>query len=429
MKLSIRSLCILAILLMSCLTVRAQQKSLTLDECVDLALENNIHVRTAMLAINQAEQRKKEMFTSFFPSIDIAGSAYMLNRYIIDVELFDIPILQYLKRGTVIGINAIQPIFAGGRLVNGNKLAKVGVDVSKLEHQKSKDEVRLTTEKYYWDVVILQAKMKTIHVLDTMINRLMNDVTVAVKAGVKMQNDLLQVQLKQNDISADRLKVDHLLNISQQLLAQYIGVDEVSVKDNISMDSLPAFPFDLKKNHQEALLSTSDYQLMEKNVRASKLNKRLEVGKSLPQLAVGGSLMSHTILDGRQNLASLYATVSIPITSWWGGSHAIKRLKYAEELAKEELDDNSQLLLIQMENDWNTIVEAYEQLFIAQKSVGQSKENLRINSDCYRAGTVPLSELLEAQSLYQQASNNFIQAFADYNIAITTYQIATSQYD
>ncbi len=404
--------------------MRAQSETLSVDECVAMALENNINVRAAALKVNQAEQQKKELFTSFFPSVSLDGGAYMMNRYTIDVTLFDIPILQYIKNGTMLGVTAIQPIFMGGQIINGNKLARVGVEVSKLEQAKSSDEVRLQTEKYYWDIVVLQSKLRTVNAIDSMLTRLLADVEVAVKAGVRMRNDLLQVQLKKNDAEADRLKVDHALGICNQLLAQYIGAEEVHIDPSVA-DVLPAFPINLKTDHQAALLNTNDYQLLEQNLRAQQLNKRLAVGKNLPQLAVGGSLFTHDILDERQNRAALFATVSIPLTSWWGGSHAIKRTKYAEELAREQMDDNTRLLLIQMEDNWNTLEEAYRQMMIAQKSIEQSEENLHINENSYRAGTIPLSELLEAQSIYQESSNNFVQALADYHLAETNYKIST----
>ncbi len=422
-------LIIITLLIAFTTTSLAQTRTVTLDECVDLALENNIKVHAAMLAVQQAEQRKKEMFTSFFPSISLAAGAYTMNRYIIDFELFDIPILQYIRTGNFATASAIQPIFTGGQLMNGNKLARVGVEVSRLQQQKSSDEVRLTTEQYYWDIVVLKAKMQTVNALDTMLTKLLADVTTAVRVGVKMQNDLLQVQLKQNEVEADRLKITHGLQTSQLLLEQFIGEENINISQEIDFDNLPTFPFDAKKDHLTALLATNDYQLLEKNVRAQTLNKRLEVGKHLPQLAIGGALTTHNIIDGRQNLASVFATVSVPLTDWWGGSHAIKRLKYAEELAREELDDNSKLLLIAMENCWNSVEEAYNQLCLSQKSITQARENLRLNDTYYHAGTIPLSELLEAQSLYQQATGNFAQAYADFYMALSQYKIATASSD
>ncbi len=403
------------------------QKTYTLKQCIDLALENNIKVRSAILSEKEAQERKREMFTSFFPQIDVSAGAYMMNRYTIDIEIFDIPLLQYLKNGNYAMVNAIQPIYAGGRLLNGNRLAKLGVDVSRLEKKKSIDEVRLTTESYYFEIVSIKSKLQTISVLDSMLERLHKDVQVAIKAGVKMQNDLLQVELKQNEVSLDRIKLEHGLATYKMLLSQFIGQEDVDVNEEVNIDNLPDFPTSLKVDHEAALINTSDYQLLEKNVQASTINKRLEVGKNLPQVGIGAGLFTHDILDTRQNRGIIYASVAVPISSWWGGSHAIKRMKMAEQQAKQQLEDDSQLLLIEMQNSWNDVVEAYDQLTVAKKSILQSKENLRLNNNGYLSGTIPLSDLLQAQSFFQEALDNYTQALTSYYKSISKYKVATSQ--
>lgn len=403
----------------------AQPAPLSLDECIDLALDNNILIRTAQLAEQQAIEKKREMFTTFFPTVEASGGLMDINRHLLDISLMGMPI-QYIKSGNFAMASAVQPVFAGGRLINGNKLARVGVDVSKLQHEQSIDEVRLTTEKYYWNVVMLENKLVTIDALDSMLSRLLTDVTLAVKVGVKMQNDLLQVQLKQNEVAANRLKAENMLATSRALLAQYIGADSVDVASDLDFDRLPPFPVEQKRDHESVLQGTKEYRLLEKNVEAKRLDKRIETGKHMPTLAVGAGLMSHNLIDGRQNLAAVYATLTVPLSDWWGGAHAIKRLKYAQDIAQEQLDDNAELLLISMQNQWNAVEEAYKELALAQKSVGQSKENLRLNNDYYRAGTIPLSDLLQAQTLFQQSADGYIEAVASYRLAVAQYRAATS---
>ncbi|MCD8306283.1 MAG: TolC family protein [Prevotella sp.] len=407
------------------LSTAQERTALTLDECIDLALDNNILVRTAQLAEQQAIEKKREVFTTFFPTIAASGGLMDINRDLLDISLMGMPI-QYVKSGNFALASAVQPVFAGGQIINGNKKARLGVDVSKLQHEQSKDEVRLTTERYYWNVVMLENKLVTIDALDSMLSRLLTDVTLAVKVGVKMQNDLLQVQLKQNEVAADRLKAENMLATSRALLAQYIGADSVDVAPDVDFDRLPPFPVEIKRDHESVLQGTKEYRLLEKNVEAKRLDKRIETGKHMPTLAVAAGLMSHNLIDGRQNLAAIYATLTVPLSDWWGGAHAIKRLKYEQDIAQEQLDDNAQLLLISMQNQWNAVEEAYKELALAQKSVGQSKENLRLNNDYYRAGTTPLSDLLQAQTLFQQSADGYIEAVAGYRLAVAQYRAATS---
>ena len=123
---------------------------------------------------------------------------------------------------------AVQPVFAGGQIINGNKLAKVGEEVSRLQLQLSENEVEKTAEQYFWQLASLQEKMKTVDAVDTLLRDIYKDVEVAVRAGVAMRNDLLQVQLRQNDIQSQRLKLRNGISIVRLLLSQYCGLRDTS---------------------------------------------------------------------------------------------------------------------------------------------------------------------------------------------------------
>ncbi len=151
------------------------------------------------------------------------------------------------------------------------------------------------------------------------------------------------------------------------------------------------------------------------------------MSKNLPTVAVGAGYNYHTLLDNDHSYAMLFATVSIPISDWWGGSHAIKRKKIAYQQAQEQLTDKSQLLTIRMQNAWNNVVEARQQLLIAQHSIEQSEENLRLHRDFYRAGTCKMSDLLEAQLLFQQSRDKYTDAYADLQNKILEYEQSTGR--
>ena len=123
----------------------------------------------------------------------------------------------------------------------------------------------------------------------------------------------------------------------------------------------------------------------------------------------------------------VFATVSVPISDWWGGSHAIKRKKLEQQQAREQLADNAELLKIKMQSAWNSVEESYQQLLLAQRSIEQAEENLRLNRDYYNAGMTKMSDLLEAQMLYQQSCDKRTDAFADYQNKLLEYRQATGQ--
>ena len=355
-----------------------------------------------------------------------------------------------MKNGTIAGVSAVQPVFAGGQIINGNRLAKVGEDVSRLQLQLSENEVEKQTEQYYWQLVSLLEKMKTIEAVQSLLADIYKDVDVTVRAGVAMRNDLLQVQLRQNDVESQKLKVKNGIFIVKQLLGQYCGLrptpDPDSPTPGPSRGEGSIYNFDIilpDIDQQDYSLPSPregmgvgllgllgllpEYQLLNKQVEATKLQKKMEVGKNLPSVGVGAGYNYHNLLENDRTFGMVFATVSIPISDWWGGSHAIKRKKIEQQKAEEQLADNSELLKIRMQKAWNDVEEARQQLQIAQRSIEQAEENLRLNRDYYRAGTSKMSDLLEAQLLYQQSLDHRTDAYADYQNKLLEYRQATGQ--
>ena len=433
----------------------------TLQQLKDSALQNNIAIRTARHDIEAASQQRKEAFTKFFPNVSGTGLWFNANRGMakMDVnpsemispdigaalaqsfpaealEALANPIsISMMKNGTIGSLMALQPIFAGGQIVNGNKLAKVGEEVSRLQLHLSENEVEKTTEQYYWQLVSLQEKTKTVAAVNTLLADIEKDVKVAVKAGVALPNDLLQVQLRRNDVASQRLKLENGISIVSLLLAQFCGLsesDDLSVKseeshsgvlsgEDMAVTNSSLFTFHFSLNN------LPEYQLLQKQVEATKLQKKMAIGQQLPSVAVGAGYNYHNLLDNDHTFGMIYATVSVPISDWWGGSHAVKRKKIEQQKAEEQLADNAQLLQIRMQNAWNNVVEARQQLDLSQRSIEQAEENLRLNRDYYRAGTCTMSNLLEAQMLYQQALDKHTDAYADMQNKLLEYRHSVGQ--
>ena len=71
--------------------------------------------------------------------------------------------------------------------------------------------------------------------------------------------------------------------------------------------------------------------------------------------------------------------------------------------------------------------DAYKQILIARNSIEQSAENLRLNEDRYHAGTSTMSDLLDAQTLYQQSRDKFVETYARYQVRIVEHLQSTGR--
>lgn len=436
------------------------QTTYSLQQLKDSALSHNLSMRKARYDIDAAREQRKEAFTKYFPNVTGTGVWFNANKGMakMDVnpsemippslggtlsmvlpqealmELASPVSISMMKNGTIAGITAVQPVFAGGQIVNGNKLAKVGEEVSSLQLELSENEVVTTVEQYYWQLVAMQEKVRTLNAVDSLLSSIHKDVDVAVRAGVTLNNDLLQVQLRQNDVESQHVKLMNGISIVKMLLAQYCGLatsrtDDGMADFNVELPDIGKTPLDLPSlvGGDARLPMLPEYQLLQKQVEATDLQHRMTVGKNMPSVAVGAGYNYHNLLENNHTFGMVFATVSIPISDWWGGSHAIKRSKIEHQKAADALSDNAELLKIRMQKSWNDVNESYQQLQIAQRSILQAEENLRLNRNYYKAGTSRMSDLLEAQLLYQQALDKRTDAYADYCNKLLAYKVATGQ--
>ena len=422
-----RTIILSAALLLAAASAQAQ-RLMTAEQAVSDALQNNVRMKNADNDLEAARQAKKQAFTKYFPTVSATGIGYMADKGLLEMSLGPGMEMSMLKNGLMGGVSAQLPVFTGGRILNANRLADVGVETSRLQRRMSEKEVVLTAETYFWQAVMLKEKLKTVEAVERQLAKFANDAEAAVTAGVSDRNDLLQVNLKKNETRSNRITLENALTTAKRLLAQYTGHagDSIDVSADMS-GGLPPSPLQLYADPSAALPHTTEYAMMEQNVKANRLKYKITVGQNLPTVAVGGGYMYDDLMDKSHQFWVGFATVSIPLSGWWGGSHEMKKQRLAVRNAENTLKDNGQLLVIDMENKWNDMNDAYRKISIAMESIAQAEENLRLHNDYYRAGTATMSDLLEAQTLYQNSRSAYVEAYAEYQIKKREYLQATGQ--
>ena len=436
---------------LACCGSAAAQQTYTLDQLKQLAVENNYNLRSARNAIQQSKEQKSEAFTKYFPTVSAVGAGITMNKYLLEADLSlpdglasQLPPavsaawptnIAFMKNGVFGSVSAIQPVFMGGQIINGNKLAKAGVEASEIQLEASEDQVELSTEQYYWQVVSLKEKLLTLNAIHQMLVELEKDVNNRVRVGAVNRNDLLQVQLRKGEVESSQLEVEQSLSTLSQLLAQHVGIANESIDVVLPADLVdmgksgePAIPANLRQDHQSALNATPQYRLLEKNVEVHRLQHRLKVGSNMPKVGVGADYSWNNLMnDGGRGTGTLFAFVQIPISGWWGGSHAIKKQKLALDDAREQLTDNGQKLVIHMNSSWAAVETSHKKLLIAHNAIIQAEENLRLNKDYYRVGSTKMSDLLLAEQQYQAACDRYTDAYANMQTKILEYRQATGQ--
>lgn len=430
----------------------AQQRTITLQECLQHATTRNRTLQNAALEVQKAGEQKKEAFTQYFPEISANVLAFhavdkmmksdgyfpqelaalgQINPELAALAGQPYSIREMDKAYAVMGTLA-QPLFAGGQIVNGNRLAAIGKQVIELQAEiQTKDILQQVTENYY-QIVKLKLDLATILSAQEQLRAIHHEVTTFVDAGVTTRNDLLRVRLELQKLSSDSLTVSNAHHIMCLLLAQQIGLAGQQIDADSSTVMSAENPMDLYISPELAVQHRQELVMAQKGVEASRLKVKMEVGKRLPTVAVGlsanhvgmGGLTDNakSMMNGGKNTnGMIFGTVSVPLSAWWGGSHAIRREKLALQQSNNQLMDAREQLTIDIESSWSSLVQAYKQISIAQTSVEEAQENMRMSMDKYRMGTEILSDLLESQTLLRDSQNRLAQAQADYMVKRADY--------
>lgn len=407
-------------------------QTLTLDECIDAAVEHNRTLQSGRLALDAAMQTRREAFTGYFPQISASGGTFRASDGLMQTE-FTIPQMgtlpiSMMKKGTFGGITAVQPVFAGLRIVNGNKLARLGEEVERLQLRRTEEEVRYRTEAYYWQIVSLRENLSTLDAVDCQLDEIHRFVSLSVEAGLVTSNDLLRVELRRQEVASNRLKLENGLKVCRMLLAQYIGADrngfDISCDDGALVPQSPEAYF---VSVDEALDRRAEMQLADRNVEAKRYQTRVERGKRLPSVGVGAGYVYNNLVDKDVAEGIVFAQVSVPISDWWGGSYALKKSRIEERRAENDREQAREMLAVEIEKAWFDLLESYAQIELAQRSVGSATENLRQQRNFYEAGTGSLTDLLDAETLYTRSCNDLTSACAAYRTALAGYRRATGR--
>ncbi len=420
---------------------------LSVKECVELALSNNISLKNARLEVGKAQETKKAAFAKYLPSLSVQALGFQAKDPLIEYGVSDIDnamlrqvlhtlISEYgyfwgyqdkvsmLENGTVAQALVLQPVYAGGRIRNGNKLARLGIEAAHLQQDVLENEVAQQTEYIYWQIVSLREKKETLSVLSTLLDTLHKDVKSAVDAGLIMSNDLLKVTVKQNECALNLKKVDDGITMLMMALGQYTGTDwhTMALTDTLGREPAPESFF---REAQQAVAQRSETRLLDLAVEAENLQKKMTLGAALPSLVIGGSCLHHTLFaKGSSNLIA-FAVLQVPVTDWYKTGVNMKKHDLDKEIALNNRLDLTQKMELQTNQAWFALQQSWQQIALAKANVEQAEANLKITKDFYEAGLSTLSELLEAQTLLKSTRDEYVDDCIAYRINLLKYRQLT----
>lgn len=405
---------------------------LSLEECQAIAAKKNVEVERADAELRSAEQTRWAARTAYVPQVFAFGGAMKADSPLLSVGIpgGNLPVLDgagvptggtayfpgaradVAEDGNVMSLTAIQPVYAGGRIVNSNRLAAVGVRAAEDKRTMARRDARLQAEAKYWQVVSLAEKDRTLRAYQETLAEMEKEARDGLASGLLTRNDLLKVTLERGKATVQRLEVESARRLAARDLRRFLGLpdgDDIALADAAPPQPQP--PTADREGERAATDRRVEIKLLERAVESERLQAKLKLGEGLPTLAVGAQAFRSDLsgTPARDN-AIVFATISVPFTGAWKATHDRKAAVEKQRAAQLRLDDGRRLVAEEASKAWDDLDTAWSASRVADDGVEQADVNLAEERDGYQSGLEQFSDVLEAQALSHEASNRRVDA-------------------
>jgi len=422
------------ILLLACIVgvgyLNAQQ-ILTLEECRQLAIQNNKQLKIAGENIKKAGYDKKAAMTQYFPQLSAMG-LYMWNQK--DINLFDFGQLgaagalvpQSIKdvlhldiQNIWLGdISLVQPVFMGGKIISYNQITNYARQLAESMNDVQLQEVIYQTDETYWQVISLVNKKKLADTYVDLLRKMNSDVRAQIEEGMATEADGLSVKVKLNEGEMTQTKVDNGLALSRMLLAQICGLplnESLKLADE-SITNFPVNTATATANVDEAFMNRSELKSLELATNIYKKKERIVMSDMLPNVA----LMANYLVtnpnghNGFKNdfsgMFNVGVVVKVPLSGWWEGTYKRNSARAETNIKKLELMDAFEKIELQVNQSVYKVNEANKKLIASTRNMENAEENLRHANYGFEEGVIPALNLMEAQTAWVSANSDLIDA-------------------
>ena len=416
--------------------VAQSQLRLSQAECRDMAIAHSESLQQADNKVQQAQLDSKIATSAYLPKIEgSATGTYLLP----DIDMMG---SELRMRGTYMaGISLTQPIYTGGKINTAKHLARIGQEVAGEQHRMTRMEVLADADNAYWTYLAVDRKVRMMESYCEQMDTLFRQTEAALAVGMATENDLLRIEAKRSEIRYQLQKVQNGADLCRLSLCQLIGADfstQIEITDQAIATS-EAGPLSADISERPEL------HLLEKQVDANRQQIRMAKADLLPTVGLtagytyygniklnstvdmGGGILFPYTQEFRDGIGLAMLAVKIPIFHWGENRKKVHKAQYDLQNAELELQKNKRLLDIEVQQAIRNLQDGYRLIHTAEIGLQQANENLRVMRNRYAAAMAPLTDLLDAQSQWQQAESNLIEAQTQYKIYETEYLRVTGR--
>jgi outer membrane protein len=425
------------------------KKTLTLEQAVELALQNNHLLNVRKYQVEEKQQKVSEDKVKYFPAVTVAGS-YQYNANLPKLTLLQGSFGQLPLGGVVIqlpptdyflelgkhsiynaGVAFYQPISQLPKINKGVQISKTELQIAQTEQNKTIFQVKQGVEKLYFGLLILKKQIEEAEIKVILARTKLYDIESAVTAGKTTESNryglsaleadeeqnLLKLKMQYDDYSDD---MKHLIGLDDTLALEPEAIDIEN-----SMSDLPAIDTSIIT----AALKNNDLKMA--SLSNSKADYSIKAGKFgyLPDVGILGG---YTYQEGNTlypaNNTFIGASLKWNIQDVFSNRMILRQRTFMKRQTEENLANTREQVNNDIAKAYRKLRQSKELISVSGKVVEYRREDLKIQNDRRMSGLNLESDLLSAKAAMAKAESDFFTARLSYRIALSDLKILTGSY-
>ena len=420
--------------LLSIVVLFPQNKKLSLEECLQIGLQNSRELKISESVLRSTDEKVNEFTSQMLPKLSLSASyTYMNLNHPTKLKFGPAPINiinPFYTYGMQLSIQ--QPIFTGFQLSSSRSAAKNTYEAISFEHQKNINNKALEIYSSYWNLFKAKRQVELTEEYLASLKDNLKQTKDFLDNGLATMNDYLKIKVQVSNTEVALIDAKNNFEVARASLNKSLGIS-LDEKTEIETSFTPAMNDSL--NYQDLLSSA-----ISKRDELKSLDYKIKAGEDRvtaansgwwPKLYASGNFFLYnanakTFSIENERLQLWFAGLSLSWDLWNWGYTSSKSSQAEEEVLQNK--ESMKLLRDQIElevyNAYLKLQSEKQKIDVGKLSVESAEENLRLTKDKYDYNVATSNDLIDAEVELLDAKTKLAFANADYELAKVRLNVA-----
>lgn len=392
---------------------------IALEQLFEAAERNSVQLRPSFSAEEEANHEVREARAGRLPDVNVSlsfsyiGDGFTTKRNFSDYQKAPIP-----HYGNALSLSVNQPLYTGGVITAGIKLAELKLKASRYATELQRDNIRFQIAGFYLDIYKYTNLRRVVENNIEQARKVLGEMQARYEQGVALQNDITRYELLVSNLELQLVKINNTLDILNNNLVTIVGLPEgTAIQPDPAILNRSLLTQSELLWQSDASLNSPVIRLAQSKVDITRKAEDLTKSERLPKIGLhaGWSIDGPILVEVppiNRNLSYWYVGVGISynISSLFKTNKSVSRSRAATVHAVDELAATRENTELAVRADYIRYLEAHEELNTQQKSVELAERNYSTVSTRYSADMALITDMLDAANSKLDAEQQLVNA-------------------